>query len=323
LQEERRKGLLALVFVVLMWSGPPIVIRYLSGKFNPFSLNFYRYLPATLFFVAYTTARGQRVLPAKGEAIPFLLLAIPKVIFQTAFVLSFYYLMPTQSVLVNKVSVVFAALISVAFFPDERSEVLSRRFLAGGALALAGVAGFVLAGADAEWRISRSTAFGYACALTTAMAWATYTAIAKKVVRRHDPAIMFARMGVVNCVALAVIMFLFGEPGDFLAVGTFEKLLVFFSGLFFVGVANVIYYSAVARLGAAVSVTFTLLIPLSVGVLSRILFGETLSAAQTAFGAAILVGAGMTAWRGKGHSEGGQPGARLGEGSPTTIRHSS
>jgi len=293
---RKQKGLIALVAATILWMLPPILMRYLKDFFDPHSQNFYRYLSAAVFLVIFTRARGKRLVPDGRSLVRALVATLPNVAFQTCMVASLYYILPTQSNLIMKSSVIFAAIISYVFFTDERRLIRSWTFLAGSLAAMAAVSAFIMVNPAFHWSWSNNTLVGGALAVLAALSWAGYAAVVKRVMRPYEPATAFTWVVVTTTVVLGIMMAVWGRPGAILTAGAGNVAIVIISGLLCIGVAHPVYYYALARLGVALCVTFLLLTPFGVGLLSWMIFGERLSAAQIALGGLILVGAVLTVW---------------------------
>lgn len=292
--KAKSKGLIALITAVVLWVLPPILMRYLSSAFDPYSQNFYRYLSSTVFFVPWAVWRRRALFLERRAALKLLAPAAPNVLFQTFMVLALYYIMPMQSTLIIKNSVVFAAFISYIFIPDERRYIRSWRFLAGAALALFSVAAFIVANPDFHWVWTNATLIGTAFSLAGAVCWAAYAATVKTYLAGYDSFDAFAGVVLYTTIALGVLMLALGRPGDILHAGTANVAIVVVSGLLCIGLAHTIYYYAVHQLGVTLCVTLTLLTPFGVGILSWMIFGERLTGAQLFWGAAMIAGATLT-----------------------------
>jgi len=288
------KGILAGLSAILLWSWPPLVIKHLSASLDPYTQNFFRYLSAAVVLAVITAWRRKPVFPSRAAARGICVVVLFNVIFQTGMALSLYFIMPTQVVLVARTTVIFSAVLSAVLFREERKYVLSVLFVAGAVVALGGAVGFIFAGARVDWSLSSRQLVGYQCSIALALAWAAYTAYAKKTLFRNDAVTSFTQVSVLSAIVLGLLMFALGEPSRILRASAFDQCLVVFSGIVCVGVAHILYYYAVSNLGAAVCVTFTHLGPFFVGVLSRIFFEERLGGLQLLFGAAIIVGAALT-----------------------------
>ena len=173
--KTRAYYVLALVFGLLCWSTVPVFIRYLNIYLGNFTQNLYRYIPATallwllsLLFFRSRLRPGKHLLVLLGPAAVIC-------VHQLLWVESIRMTSPTTASLLTQFQVVIVGLLAWVFFAEERATLLSPRFLVGACLALAGVAGFILAGGKAF----TGSALGYSVVLFTAAIWALYTIVAK------------------------------------------------------------------------------------------------------------------------------------------------
>jgi len=294
--KRRTQGLLIILTVVFIWSWPPLVIKHLSTVFDPFTQNFFRYSAVAAALAVISVIRRKPVFPSRANGPGILLVVFFMCVFQTSFAFSLYLIMPAQAALVAESSIIFSGVLSAILFADERSHILSARFIIGALVAVAGMGGFILAGAKLDWSMSSVKILGYQCAVAQALAWATYSVIAKKTFVHGDIVTSFSQVSILSAIVMGIMMLCLGRPSDIIRASVFNKSLVILSGLVFVGAANILYFGAIKRLGVAVCVTMTLLIPLFVAGLSGIIFGERFGFYQVLFGITILAGTAATIW---------------------------
>src|SRR5260370_16447566 len=112
---------------------PSLFQFYLVLSYEPFAQNFYRYSAACLAitpFVFYRVRRGGPKIDLHALGL-CLIPCIPNVIHQITQVVSLFYMGPGVYAIFNRSSVIFTALLSLAFFPEERHIVRQWQFQLG------------------------------------------------------------------------------------------------------------------------------------------------------------------------------------------------
>ncbi|MFH0962648.1 MAG: DMT family transporter [Planctomycetota bacterium] len=289
--DRRSAGLLALWAAVGIWALPPLFIRYFTRFYDLHTQNFFRYLAACAGLVLLRAmARPKRFFPTRGEWAGLLAPTVANLVFQTCNVAALYRIDPGLVAFLGKSAVIFSAIFAFALFREERSVIRSPLFLAGGALALAGVTGL------STFRIGGTDDFAKGVVLTLigAAGWGAYVVAIRHAVRSISPATSYTFVSLNATVAFGAAAILFGKPGEFVSAGLLPAALLVLSGLLCLAVAHTAYYYAIERLGAAIPGTAILASPLLTVFLSRWIFGERLSAMQAVSGGALLVGALLT-----------------------------
>jgi drug/metabolite transporter (DMT)-like permease len=286
---ERQKGIGALAFVLVAWSFSSPVVKYLMPYYDPWTQNAYRYLAGMLTLLPVLAHRWQRL---NRRALSLLIVpAIPNVVHQTAWVVALLWIYPALASFLNKSSVLFAALMAYALFPEERWLFRSKRFLGGLALCVAGTLGLALWRPDLhEMKIN----LGVVLALVAAAGWAMYSVAAKRAAAEIGPTMSFAVVSVYTTAALVPMALAWGDLRHFSVVPWRVNAIMIVSGIVLIGLAHTAYFYAIQRLGVSVCATMLLMTPLGTTLLSRWMFGERLTAGQLAGGAMLLAGGALT-----------------------------
>src|SRR4030088_354316 len=128
---ERRRpttlseGYAAVFATVLIWSTPSLFMYYLNRYYDPWAQNFYRYFVACLAIaplVFYRVRRGGPRIDMHAIALCFIP-CLPNVVHQITQVLALFYMGPGVYAIFNRSSVIFTALLALAFFPEERHVI--------------------------------------------------------------------------------------------------------------------------------------------------------------------------------------------------------
>lgn len=283
-------GRLALLAAVLIWSTPPIFQYWLSGPFDAWVQNFYRYVAGFFTmvpFLAWMAWRAPQGL-TRSEWLGCALAAVPNVVHQVAQTMAVVLILPGVYALLGRISVIITAVLVVIFFADERWIARSVKFQLGTVLALVGVAGLVWTpGAG----LGALPAKGLWLALFAATGWAAYGVLVKKFTARTGPTLGFGVMSFFTALFLLPLMLLFGDASSILRVDAWTNFVLFGSGMLAVGVGHWLYYVGIRELGAAPAQSALILCPLGTMLLSAELFGESFSATQMAAGGILLLGA--------------------------------
>src|SRR5438309_5531660 len=139
------KGYAAVFATVLIWSMPSLFQYYLNRYYDPWAQNFYRYSVACLAIaplVFYRVRAGGPKIDMHAIGI-CLLPCLPNVVHQITQVMALFYMGPGVYAIFTRSSVIFTALLALAFFPEERHIIRQWQFQAGTLLGLIGAFGVI------------------------------------------------------------------------------------------------------------------------------------------------------------------------------------
>ncbi len=111
---------------------------YLNRYYDPWAQNFYRYLVACIAIAPLVIFRIQRSGPRfDWHAVMICFLpCLPNVVHQVTQVMALSYMGPGVYTIFTRASVIFTALLALAFFPEERHVIRQWQFQAGTVLGL-------------------------------------------------------------------------------------------------------------------------------------------------------------------------------------------
>jgi drug/metabolite transporter (DMT)-like permease len=283
---------------ILIWGWSEVLIKYLQeARFDPYSQNFYRYGASALVVLVWALASNREgIKSGLAKWWVFLLPALFGMLYQTLWVIGFYHLAPTFASLIGRSNIIVTIMTAIVFFPDERRLATDWRFLLATAMALASVSGVIAfheKGTEGAL-VEGSFGWGVALVIIGSAMWVFYAFAAKKVVREMGAAVTFAGSSVMMSVVmfiLAVIMQAYGSANlsHIADVGPLGIIVLFGSGILCVGIAQSIYYRSIDLIGVSLSQILTLVIPLIVGIISFLMYGERLTVLQWASGIVLLV----------------------------------
>lgn len=290
----RVTALLLNCVAIICWAISPVAIRYVKGSFPVHTQNFFRYLAALaviwpVFFLSTPRPTIHRLFQTLPAMLPKLLaMAGINYVFQMSFTYSFFLLYPAFGSLLYKTGVIFSVLLAAAFFPDERALLANRTFQAGLMLAVIGVILSIAGGRDfghVEFNL------GVLLILVAAAAWSLLTVCIKKWLPAV-PASFSVPMILTIVTPLYLVTDIILNKGLHLpdaSPGMWALML--FSGILGVGLAHSAYYASVPSLGVALCGILDLSRPFLAGIISFLVFRESLTTVQIVGGLLLLAGA--------------------------------
>jgi len=294
------RGYAALFASIAIWSMPSLFQFYLVRYYEPFAQNFYRYSVACLAiapFVFYRVRRGGPKIDIHALGL-CLIPCIPNVIHQITQVVSLFYMGPGVYAIFNRSSVIFTALLALAFFPEERHIVRQWQFQLGTLLGLLGAFGVIWFQSNGQEpalsasRMGRHIAWpGLLIAFTATFCWALYAVLVKRPSAQLGAIRSFGVISFITSALSFPLTLLFGRIDAPLHAGVHVNLILIISAITCITMAHVLYYVAIQEVGVALAQTLQLLCPLGALALSAWIFHERLTSAQLISAAILLIGA--------------------------------
>ena len=285
------EGYAAVFATVLIWSTPSLFMYYLNRYYDPWAQNFYRYLVACLAIVPlliYRAHRGASPLEWRDVVI-CLVPCIPNVVHQVTQVVALFYMGPGVYTIFTRASVIFTALLALAFFPEERRVIRQWQFQVGTFLGLIGAFGVVWFQPGRETEHMKLP--GLFIAFTATFCWALYGVLIKRPSMQLGPIRSFGLVSFITSMLLLPLTFAFGKIGAPLHAGAQVNLILIVSAVTCITLAHILYYVAIREIGVALAQTLQLLCPALALGLSAWIYGERLTHAQLWSAAILLLGA--------------------------------
>src|SRR2546423_7686889 len=284
------RGYAAVFSTVVIWSLPSLFQYYLNRFYDPWSQNFYRYLVACLAiipFVLFQIRRGPKIdIRAVGLC---LIPCLPNVVHQITQVVALFYMGPGVYAIFIRSSVIFTALLALAFFPEERSVIRQWQFQLGTLLGLVGAFGVIWFQSNGQ---DRHIALpGLLIAFTASLCWALYATFIKRPSARLGPIRSLGVVSIMTSALLFPLMLAFGKIGTPLHVDANVNWVLILSAITCITLAHVLYYVAIREIGVALAQSLQLLCPLAALGLSAIIFHERLNSIQLLSAVVLLLGA--------------------------------
>jgi len=285
------EGYAAVLATVLIWSTPSLFQYYLNRYYDPWAQNFYRYVVACLAIaplLIYRIQRGAPRLNWRAVSICFVP-CLPNVVHQITQVMALFYMGPGVYAIFTRASVIFTALLALAFFPEERSVIRQWQFQLGTLLGLIGAFGVVWF--QPGWKSGHIALPGLFIAFTATFCWALYGILVKRPSRELGSIRSFGVISLITSVLLLPLTFAFGKIGTPLHAGSHVNLILIISAVSCITLAHVLYYVAIREIGVALAQSLQLLCPAGAMGLSAWIYGERLTHAQIWSAAVLLIGA--------------------------------
>jgi len=285
------EGYAAVFATILIWSTPSLFQYYLNRYYDPWAQNFYRYLVACLAIAPLLIYRAQRGAPQlnwRAVMICFIP-CLPNVIHQITQVMALFYMGPGVYTIFTRASVIFTALLALAFFPEERHVIRQWQFQLGTVLGLIGAFGVVWF--QPGWKSGHIALPGLFIAFTATFCWALYGILVKRPSAQLGSIRSFGLISLITSVLLFPLTLAFGKVGTPLHAGAHVNLVLIISAVSCITLAHILYYVAIREIGVALAQTLQLVCPAGALGLSAWIYGERLTHAQIWSAAILLLGA--------------------------------
>ena len=261
----------ALAVMVLVWGLNFAVVKQALAAFDPLAFNALRFVIASMFVLAVLRSRGPLGLPERRHLPRILALGLlGNVLYQVCFILGLSRTRAGTAALILAITPILTALLS-ALTGHERP---GWRTWAGAAVSVCGVGLVTGTGLSLE---GREALVGDLILVGAAAAWAVYTVGARPIVRHYGSIRTTAWTMWVGTAGLRTV----GAPA--LAaqrwdVGWRAWGGLVFSAFFAIGLAYLIWYRGVEKIGNTRTAIFSNLTPVVAMLAAAVLIGERPSA---------------------------------------------
>jgi drug/metabolite transporter (DMT)-like permease len=297
------KGYSAVFATVFIWSVPSLFMFYLNRFYDPWAQNFYRYSVACFAIaplVIYQIHRGAPRIDRRAIKL-CLLPCLPNVVHQVTQVMALFYIGPGVYTIFTRASVIFTALLALAFFPEERVIIRQWQFQLGTVFGLIGAFGVIWfqaetnspdAGSSSGGGSDQHVALpGLLIAFTATFCWALYGVLIKRPSAELGTIRSFGLVSFITSALLLPLTLAFGKIGTPFHAGLQVNLILIISAVTCITFAHVFYYVAIREIGVALSQSLQLLCPAIAMALSAWIYGERLTHAQIWSAGILLMGA--------------------------------
>ena len=278
---------------MVFWAGNFIVVKDVITVLPPVAFTFLRYGLASLALLAILRwTEGSIRLPRPDVGRIMLLGALGFGAYQMLWTVGLQSIPAGDSALLIAATPVFTAVLAVVAGAD----TLTPQKFAGAVLSFLGVVVVIAAGVGIEMT---GSLIGSVLTLAAALCWATYTAFAGPVMRRHSPLVLTAWATVAGTLVMAPV-----GIGQLLSPGVLGPALaeravpvaiaVAYSGLLAAALANLIVFNGVRLLGPTRIITLQSLVPAMAVVLAFLFLREPIRPVQVVGGVIIVAGVALT-----------------------------
>src|SRR6201982_3499155 len=209
------EGYAAVFATVLIWSTPSLFMYYLNRYYDPWAQNFYRYLVACLAIAPLLVYNARRsAFPIEWRAVAMCLIpCLPNVVHQVTQVVALFYMGPGVYAIFIRSSVIFTALLALAFFPEERVVIRQWKFQAGTMLGLIGAFGVIWFQPNPQSQERHIALPGLLIAFTASFCWALYGVLIKRPSAQLGSIRSFGIVSFVTSALLLPLTLAFGKIG--------------------------------------------------------------------------------------------------------------
>lgn len=285
-------GIATLLLTLLSWSSTPLFLVHFSATIDAWTSNGWRYGFAALLWAPVLLWHALRRTWPRGLARAAVLPALFNATGQMAFAESFYRVDAATATFGLRLQIVFVALGAWAIFPSERALLRKPRAWLAIALVVAGIFGTVATAPGSHLPTAQS---GAALAVLAGALFAGYGLAVRRNMARFGSIVAFAAISQYTAAAMIAAMWARGQDHGAAAwaLPPGQRALLLLSASIGIALGHVLYYTALARLGVAVSAGVLQLQPFVVAIGSWLLFAQPLSGAQVALGCVAIAGAAL------------------------------
>jgi drug/metabolite transporter (DMT)-like permease len=278
---------------MVAWAANFIVVKDAITTLPPVAFTFLRYGLASVALLGILRWSEGAVRPPRPDTWRILVLGgFGFGLYQILWTTGLQSIPAGDSALIIASTPVLVAVLAVV----SGGDTLTPMKFAGAALSFLGVVVVIAAGVGIS--LSGSAA-GSALTLAAAACWASYTAFAAPVLRRHSPLVLttWATIGgTLVLLPLGLVQLL--APGALTSVAAGRLvpvvLAIAYSGLLAAAFANVIVFNGVRLLGPTRVITLQSFVPPMAVILAFVFLAEPIRPAQVVGGAIIVLGVALT-----------------------------
>lgn len=289
---SRIEGVIAVSLTLIGWSAVPLFLRYFANEIDAWTSNGWRYgFSALLWAPVILWGLARNSLPKhlwKRALVPSIVNSMGQVLFTWAH----YKIDPGLLVFSLRFQIVFVALGAAILFANERSVMASKGFIFGMAMVMAGTIGTISMTNEA---FDDATVAGLLLAFGAGMGFAGYALSVRYFMQGIRPVVAFAAISQYTALAMVVLMLVIGERSGLTALDMsgMNIFLLLLSAVIGIALGHVCYYTAIAKLGVAISTGIIQLQPFLVAVGSYFWFKEQLTTLQWISGMIAVAGAAL------------------------------
>jgi drug/metabolite transporter (DMT)-like permease len=278
---------------MVVWAANFIVVKDAVASLPPVGFTFLRYTLASVALLAIMRwSEGAIVTPGRDTLRILILGGLGFGLYQILWTTGLQSIPAGDSALLIATTPVLVAVLAVV----SGADTLTPLKLAGATISFLGVVVVIAAGVGISFS---GSGVGSALTLAAAACWASYTAFAAPVLRRHSPLMLTTWATIGGTVVLAppglAQLLAPGAVGPDQAARAVPLLVaIAYSGVLAAALSNVIVFNGVRLLGPTRVITLQSFVPAMAVVLAFIFLHEPIRPAQVLGGAIIVAGVALT-----------------------------
>jgi drug/metabolite transporter (DMT)-like permease len=290
-------GVALIVITLACWTSIPLFLRHFREiGLDLWAVNGWRYAFSAFIWLPVLVWHARRGSTPAGLWRAALVPSIFNAVAQMCFGMAPAFIDPGLMTFALRLQVIFLMFGAAAFFPSERSVVRTPHFIAGISMLIVGT-GLTLWFKEGGLGRTKSD-WGIVLAVSSGLLYAAYALSVRKFMHGIPALTAFAAVSQYTGAALLLVTPL-GSPRWGLSV--FEQpagvlTLLAVSAVVGIGIGHSLYYASIQKLGLAVSSGVVQLQPVTVSIVSMILFSEKLNVVQWIAGLAAVGGAVLMLW---------------------------
>ena len=277
---------LALLFMVVVWAVNFSVAKVALQELTPLSFNALRFPLAAVLLVIILRSRGAIPLPTRAELPRVLALGLlGNLLYQMCFIFGLDRTRAGNASLLLAGTPIITAVLS-SMYGHER--IRPRVWI--GVIATFGGILLVVLGGRGQIEAGRETLVGDLLMFAASCAWAFYTVGSRPLVERYGALPITAWTLWIGTAGLVAAGLVDVVRTDWTTVSLGSWAAVFYAGVLSIGVAYVIWYYGVAKLGNTRTSTYSNIVPVIALAVAWMWLGEVPTAFQLAGTVVILTG---------------------------------
>jgi drug/metabolite transporter (DMT)-like permease len=280
----------AIIIAVILSSFVPLFLKIFTGYIDAWTSNGLRYTAAMMVYIPWLIHAARQQSLKKHHWRSALIPALFNTVHQILWALAPYFIDAGLIGFLIRLSIFWAVAGSFILFADERKLASSHYFWIGAILSIGGFVGIALGGTE---KLSDVNIIGITMLLGCSILWAGYTLSIRFYLKETDVKSAFGMVSCMTGSVLLTLMFAVGSPEEVVTAPPLIRLLIPLSGLFGIALYHALLYTAIKRLGVAISTTVTLSSAFLTALWARIILSERLASIQWIFGIILIIGSGL------------------------------
>ncbi len=287
MREQKVIALVEVLLAVIFWGASFVATKIALRDVQPITIVWVRFAMGVIILGLAVLSRKQMVRPARNELGYFTLLGFLGITFHQLLQSNgLITAQATDSAWIVATTPVFIALLSWFFL----KEILGWTRVIGIALAAVGVLLVVTKGNLDTIAVGKFGAPGDILVLISAVNWAVFTALSRRGLRGHPPALMMFYVMLIGWVLLSFLFLPTTGVQDVSHLTPSGWLAVGFLGIFCSGFAYIFWYDGLNLIPASQVGVFLYVEPLVTLMVAAVAIGENITLVTGLGGAVILAG---------------------------------